>query len=130
MDLSVYLSRFFGIYLVVVSLFYFVRKDYILEVVEDYLKNPASLFTAAIFTFILGLFLVLAHNVWEGNWRGIVTFLSYLTLIKGMTGLYFPSYSKSLKDKVLKSNFYYVLISFWMLIGLYLLYEGFTTGSA
>lgn len=90
MNISLYLGRFFGLYLLIAGLLLIVRGHSLRVIIHDFYKNPPLIVIGGALALILGLLLVLAHNVWEWNWRVLVTLLAYSTLIRGIFHLYLP----------------------------------------
>lgn len=126
MALSLFLAQFFGLYFVITSAVLFLRKKEIPKFSEDIIKNRELSFVAGAMTTILGLFLVLIHNVWVNGWAIIITILSWATLIKGVALMTVPE-KKFLKiTKKIVTSKSIVTISFvLMVVGLYLSAIGF-----
>ncbi len=93
MNLSLYLGRFFGLYLLIAGLLLIVRGHSLRVIIHDFYKSPPLIVIGGALAVILGLLLVLAHNVWDWSWRVIVTLLAYSTLIRGILHLYLPEWS-------------------------------------
>ncbi|KGP62145.1 hypothetical protein EP47_01970, partial [Legionella norrlandica] len=41
---------------------------------------------------ILGIIIVVSHNIWEGSWRVIVTIIAWLILLKGTSIIFHPHF--------------------------------------
>ena len=128
MDISVFLARLIGIYLILMTFLYIARKDFLYEAFDDYFSSPALILVTSAFNLIFGLLLVLSHSVWEMSWRVLITLIGYLVLFKGVVGLFAPDGGKSISDKYKQGNWFMANIVLWFFIGLYLLYEGFLAG--
>lgn len=126
MELSIFLARFFGIYLTILAFFYFLRRDYIKIAAEKIFDNEGLVIITAIISLIIGLLIVLSHNVWEFNWRLTLTLIGYLALLKGLVRLFVPHHAdKKLLLKLLqKDNPIYMGI-ICLILGFFLIYEGF-----
>ena len=57
---------------------------------QAFADNRPLTYLASVFVLILGLLLVVAHNVWVAGWPVIVTLLSWLVLIKAVAYLLLP----------------------------------------
>ncbi len=125
MDISLFLARLMGIYLIIIGLAYLLKRGMFRAVMHDYFKSPALVVTAAVLNIILGLLLVLSHNVWEWGWHGVITFFGYAVLMKGLLNLFLPEWGKKISSRLVDRNFliYAGLIS--LALGLYLGYYGF-----
>ncbi len=125
MSISIFLAQAFCIYLVIVSVAMLLRKKQMRKVIGEFSKNSALILVSSIYTLILGILLILFHNVWEADWRVIITFLAWLTFLKGMAYLFNPECILKLSDHYKKDNFYNTVSALTLIIGLYLGYYGF-----
>jgi glycerol uptake facilitator-like aquaporin len=86
------LTRFFGLFLLVIGIMVFVRKDqkaYFDQLVE----SKEFLFIAGLITVILGALIVALNDVWSFDLRLLITILGWATLIKGAMMLILPEFS-------------------------------------
>lgn len=79
---------------------------------------------------MLGIPLILIHNIWDGSWRVIITIIVWLVLLKGIARVFFPERAVG-KVRSLVENTVIVKALIWamIIIGFYLLYIGFDFGS-
>ncbi|MBU1924127.1 MAG: hypothetical protein KJ710_07740, partial [Candidatus Omnitrophica bacterium] len=61
------------------------------QVMEDFFKNAALLFFSGLFALVIGVVIILTHNVWVANWTVIITIIGWLALIKGIWIIVFPN---------------------------------------
>lgn len=120
MSISLYLGRFFGLYLLITGVALLVRSQSLRSVIHEFERNPALIVVSGVFTMMFGLLFVLAHNVWELNWRLLITILAYLTLIKGILRLYFPHWSKKHLKKLNNLQSFRVIGLIAIILGIYL----------
>lgn len=104
MEWSIFLGKFFGIYLIIMSIFILIRQHLLNEVVDSFLKNSGLMYFSGSLLVFFGLLLVLSHNVWQFNWRVIITLLGYLMLLKGLMRLFFPVWGRNFILKTVHSN--------------------------
>lgn len=125
MDVSIFLARLFGLYLIIIAFVYFFRKTFLREVFRDFYNNSALVVVTSIINLFIGLLIILNHNIWEYSWRVVITLIGYLSLLKGILNLFAPEYGKKMATKVMEGNIlmYSGVIS--LALGLYLLYHGF-----
>ena len=126
MELSIFLAKVLGLYLVIVPLAVLVNRKHLPRLVEEFSTNVGLNILASIFALVLGLLLVVSHNVWTADWRVLVTILGWLTLAKGVVRLLFLEQMQKLSALSLKPWWAVVLVLF-VLVGLYLSYVGFST---
>jgi hypothetical protein len=126
MDLTLLLAKVFGVYFIVIGASVFLKSGSWRKVIDEFSKNTALMHITGMFVLILGLLVVLSHNHWGYNFRGLVTLLGWLTLIKGAGYLLLPSGIMAGWVKIMNSR---SMLMFWgivvILIGLYLAGKGF-----
>ena len=90
MELTILLSKVFGIYLIIGGIAYISRQRFFMSVVHDFVNERALRVIVAAAELIAGLFLVFNHNVW-GNWQeGLVSLFGWLMLAEGVFYLLLP----------------------------------------
>ncbi len=124
MNVSNYLAELWGITIVVVSLA-LLKKPKIIEKILAETQNEAAMFYWGVVSFIIGLAMVLAHNVWVPDWRTVITVLGWLTLAKGLDTLFFPEHLRK-RWSQMKSHRWSWIFASLLLVGLVLIFLGFT----
>ena len=121
---TLFLATVIGWYLVIISLFFLLRREQFKLIMVDVVAQRGLFFVFAITTIILGLLMVVSHNVWVMGWPVIVTLFSWLVLISGLIRLFCPDAVKgmasSYASKPLKMQVTGVI---GLLIGLFLLFK-------
>ena len=84
MGSSIFLAQVIGWYFVIISLFLLGRRQAMKSLVGDILADRALMFFIALITLILGLLLVVSHNLWVMGWPVIITLVAWLVLISGI----------------------------------------------
>ncbi|HLF67531.1 MAG TPA: hypothetical protein VI522_07945 [Gammaproteobacteria bacterium] len=125
MHISLLLAKFFAIYFLVVSLPLLFATDSFRERGKSLFDHPGAMLLASIFTLILGIFLILVHNIWTQDWRLLVTILCWLTFIKGTLYLYCSRTREFVKKHLNHNTAYRVSGIVSLLMALYLGYHGF-----
>lgn len=125
MDLSIFLFRIFGFYFFIVGIACLFKREFFRVAIKDYYNNAGIILTTGLFTLILGLILVLNYNEWEYSAKGVVTLFAWLTVIKGITRLFFPYAGEQLAAKLLGGRFGAILGLLWIVIGVWLLSNGY-----
>jgi len=91
METAVFIARIFGLcYLILGAGFVFNRKAF-QRVMEDFCKNAALLFYGGLLALVIGIVIILTHNVWVANWTVIITIIGWFALIKGIWIIVFPN---------------------------------------
>lgn len=90
METSFFLAKVFGLYLLVMGVVLPLRRKMLGALAAAFADNPPFVYFASILALILGLVLVVSHNVWVAGWPLAITLLSWLVLLKALTVLILP----------------------------------------
>ncbi|KTD04680.1 Integral membrane protein (PIN domain superfamily) [Legionella geestiana] len=96
-----FLVMVLGWYLVVVSVFLVMRQEELRAVMHEVISNRGLFFVLAFITLILGLMMVVSHNIWMMGWPVLVTLFSWLVLLTGLFRLFYPSMAMSVAKSFL-----------------------------
>ncbi len=92
---SVMLAQVMGPLLLVIGLGVLFNRSSFNQMIAEMIggKQQLTLFVTGTLTTLLGLLVVIGHNVWVWNWTVLVTLLGWATLIKGIFLVLFPTAS-------------------------------------
>ncbi len=127
MDTSLFLAKFFGMYLLVAGLLWLIRGKSFDRMVEGFLDDPGFVALSGFIALIMGLAIITAHNVWEPNWRVVITIFGYLAALKGVWRLGWPENSMGAVRVMLRNPTRMVLVTICIALGAWLAWVGFTT---
>ncbi len=122
---TLFLAKVFGFYLTILSVLMLVRRESFIARVNTLLESPATLFFSAIVTLIIGILLVVSHNIWTMGWAVLITILCWWVLIKGILRLYFPEIDRKWTTAFTKTNVYYSSAIIMLVLGIFFLYLSF-----
>lgn len=125
MDLSIFLGRVVGLYLVIVGLAWFTRKEFMKVAVEDFFNSAGLMLVTGIIALIMGLLIVVGHNVWELSWRTVITVIGYMSLLKGCVYLYAPYKMLDVSKAIMKDNVCKIMCGVTVAVGAWLFYSTF-----
>ena len=119
MDNSIFLAKFWGWYLIIFFLILSFNPKRIKQIFTD-LNDEKFLILTAFIAIIVGLVNILFHNVWELNWKIIVTLIGWFSLFIGLALFIFPNRTIPSLELI---NIKFVQIIYMLLffIGLFLL---------
>lgn len=124
--LSGFFAALIGSYLVISSLAALLNIQRAKKIASEFLgDHPLLTFSGGIST-ILGLILVLGHNVWIAGWPVLITLIGWWLLIQGICRLFCPDHFVRAFKNVILARFV-VWCWIWLLIGLYLFWMGFAS---
>jgi len=81
---------------------------------------PAVTYLNGIILFLAGLSIIRIHNIWAGSWRTIITVAGWFGIFGGLFRIFFPE-ARQAENSIGA----YVVISFLLLIGLFLTFKGY-----
>ena len=126
MELSIFLAKVLGLYFLIVSLGMIFNAGRFKPLIIDLIKSPALMFLTGFLALIIGILLVVSHNIWTADWRVVITILAWLSLIKGTIRIMVPQFAVKTIKKCTENNIsYYISGLITLGIGLFLIYHGY-----
>jgi len=128
--LTKFFAKLLGLWMVLIVLSMFVNRES-MATLNALLANPALVFVTGIFTMVVGIAIVISHNRWTGGPAAVlVTLYGWLALIKGCFFVLFPVPTQARFYEALHlQQYYYAYLCVALVLGGYLIYEGFRTSS-
>jgi hypothetical protein len=126
---TVFLGKFFGLYLIAISITMFVNKRRTLATLDEMVRSgPGMLFSGMVAT-AAGLAIVLGHNVWSGGVLAVVvTLFGWAALLKGVSLLLIPPEQMAAVYKGLGfERLFYVWMGVVLAIGLLITLDAFAS---
>ena len=90
MGMSVFLAQIFGPCFLIVAVGIMFNRKFYQKVMEDFCKNAAMVYLGGVLALVIGLLVVLSHNLWVARWPVIITIYGWGGLIKGSWLIAFP----------------------------------------
>ena len=87
---SVLIARILGLLYLSIAAGCFIRKDYFRDILKTFSENALLVYFSGFIALICGALLVHAHNIWEADWRVLVTVIGWIALFKGILLLACP----------------------------------------
>ena len=129
MELSLFLAKLFGIYLLIMAVLFVLRGEVIANVIEEFFTNRPMLFLSGLLALTVGIAMAVSHSVWDLSWRGLITLFGYLSIAKGVVRIGFPDVPKKATSFfVTSSTARWLWIGLALLLGGYLTWAGFSKG--
>jgi hypothetical protein len=88
MEVTIFFAKFWGSLLMLLGAMSVVNG--FLSKVISYTEDKTITISTGYITMLLGLFTVVAHNIWVWDWPVVITILGWSTLIKGIMKVGFP----------------------------------------
>ncbi len=126
MQTSIFLAKLLGPVMTVVGLAVLLNGRAFHSIAEDFIANRALLFLSGLLIMPAGLAIVLTHNVWTADWRGLITLFGWLSAIGGAIRLLAPQYVVQGARAMLKQpTMLPVAGAIWIAAGLILCFFGY-----
>lgn len=119
MDISIFLAKFWGWYLILFFVVLSFNPRRIRQVFNN-LRDEKFLILASFMAIVIGLLNILFHNVWELSWALIITLIGWSSLIIGLALFILPKTTVAWLQ-VSNIKFVQVIYTMLLMIGLYLL---------
>ena len=126
MDLSYFLAKYFGVYMIIAGLWMIVRRDHLRAVVQNMVDNPALVMFSGALAFLMGWLVVLIHPVWIMDWKGAITLLfGVLPMAKGIIRMFFFDQVRPWIERFVMGHGPLIEAIITILLGAYFAYMGF-----
>ena len=126
MNNSVFLSKALGIYLGFISIAFVVQERRLKACMMEMMNNPALLLVPSFVALIIGILLIVSHNLWVQDWRVLITLIGWSAFLKGAILILFPEFLTNWSVRWMKNEFsYYFTFLFVFLMGSILIYHGY-----
>ena len=120
---SIFLAKFWGWYLIIFFFILSFNPKRIVQVIKD-LEDQKFAIIFSFIAIVIGLLNILFHNIWEGDWRLIITLIGWTSLFIGLSIFIFPKRAILYLD-YLNIKFVQVIYMLLFFIGLFLLNMGY-----
>lgn len=122
--ITLFLASVMGWYLVIFSLYVFLKREYLRGVISDVVSQRGLFFIIAVVTLIFGLLVVVSHNYWIMGWPVIVTLMGWLMLISGLIRLFYAEFAMKMASSYMQSPMKMnIAAGIFLIIGLFLLFH-------
>lgn len=119
MDNSLFLAKFWGWYLIIFFFILSFNPKRIKQIFTD-LKDEKFLIITAFLAIIMGLINILFHNIWELNFKIIITLIGWMSLFIGLALFIFPKRTVP-SLKLINIKFVQTIYMMLFFVGLFLL---------
>ncbi len=126
MEVSLFLAKVIGLCFVIFAISIFLARSNYQASLKDFNKHPATVLLAGTIYLIIGILIIISHNIWTLDWRIIITIVGWLSLIRGIIWTTFPSIIRKGLSKFSDSRkpiYFSAIIVF--IFGIILCYFGF-----
>lgn len=122
-EVAIGLAKFWGWYLIIFCSILLINTKRVVRFFA-LLESEKYLVLVSFIAILLGLVSVILHNVWELNWKLLITLFGWITLIKGIINLIFPKTTIKAFSSI-NIRYLPILYSLLFLIGVLLLNQAY-----
>tara|TARA_R110002124_G_scaffold71221_1_gene190849 strand:+ start:3724 stop:4110 length:387 start_codon:yes stop_codon:yes gene_type:complete len=119
MDVSIFLAKFWGWYLIIFFLILSFNPKRSRQIFND-LKDEKFLILSSLIAIIVGLLNIMFHNIWEPNWKIIITLIGWISLSIGLSLFVLPKRTVVWLE-IMNIKFVQVIYTLLFFIGVFLL---------
>ena len=123
MENSIFLAKFWGWYLIIFFFILSFNPKRIRQIFED-LKDEKFLIISSFVAIIVGLLNILFHNIWEPNYKLVITLIGWMSLFIGLLLFIFPKQTVSWL-RFINVKLVQVIYMLLFFVGLFLLNEAY-----
>lgn len=130
MCLSLFYAQVIGVYAFLIGLAFLTHPHRYKKVATEFLGYPPLIAISGAICLAAGIIIVNTHNVWVSQWPVLITLAGWYLIFHAVMRLFFTDgFVKWMKEWIEKPS--YTGASWaWLLIGLYLIWVGFSSGAA
>jgi len=126
MEISIFLAKVVGWYLIITAVLLLLRYKTLRRDITTFTKQRRGLmqYFFGAYSLIIGLLIVSGHNIWEADYRVVITIIGWLALIKGIAYFILPwKWFKSFINWTGRSGWMIIWAVIGLIVGAYVLNE-------
>jgi hypothetical protein len=104
METSIYLTKLIGLSLALFALIGFIKPGIIKDAMRDIGKNKLTELWFGFVGIVIGLAIILKHNIWVSDWPLVITLVGWASLIKGILFFLAPEWLMGFGKKIYKTD--------------------------
>lgn len=125
METTLLLAKLFGVFFLAAGFGLLLNHKHYQKVYADILKDKKCHFFLGMMLIVVGLVVVLYHNIWAWEWPALITLFGWAMLIKGTFFLVFPQTLEAFKNMFKGSWVIVIAGGVYVALGIVLGYYGF-----
>ena len=123
MEYSIFFIKFYGYFMFLFAGALLISKEGRKWMIKSS-QDETNIVLTGIISLLIGLPVIILHNIWTADVLGFITFIGWMTTLKGVVRIAFPSFvANKMKEKT--ENSLNILLIFAMLLGAGLMYCGY-----
>ncbi len=127
MCISLFFAQVIGVYLFLMSLAMLIHSARYKKTMNEFLGHSALMAFAGGVSLILGLVIVISHNIWVTEWPILITIIGWILIVQGVMRIMFPDATVRIWKDLMVSSAFTLLSWVCLLVSVYLLWAGFAS---
>lgn len=124
--LSIFLAKLIGIYFIILGIVLVFKHKTYHECVREVGQSHFKMVFSSVFVLLVGLAIILGHNLWVESWPVVITIIGWIFFIVGVVRLFFHNtIMHMLANSEMHLATFIIVGVIFFLVGLFLGYEGF-----
>ena len=124
-SLTFYLAKLIGFSFALIGLSLIVRTENFQKTTKQISTNDAIMTLISIMPLVLGLAIVIGHNLWMTEWPVVITIIGWIILVCGVFRLFFhKALMKTMATYSTSKSLFQIIGIILLIVGLYLAYMG------
>lgn len=104
MDVSIVIARIMGPMTLVMGAGLLFNAGAFRALAREFLKNPALIYLSGFITLLLGLLVVVFHNVWVAGWPVLVTVFGWVMVAAGVARMTIPDRLMKIGKRIIENT--------------------------
>jgi hypothetical protein len=125
MELSMFLAKLLGLYMLIIAAELLLRRRELQAAFKDFGSSKGLIVFSGTISLLMGLAITIGHPVYEMTYEGLITFLGYVLILRGVWRITFPTRVQKKCAHCLQKG-YWVIFLVLLIVGLYLTNAGFS----
>jgi len=122
---SLLLEQTFGFYFLIIAIIMVARAGYFRQLINNLNSDSPLIMVMSSFALLIGIAMVIVHNLWFWRFELIITIIAWLIVIKSILWLSIPDKMTRYSRALYNSPFYFVMAAIIAIFGILLLAHGF-----
>ena len=124
--LTLQIATAFGVYMLVAGSTGIFARDRWVAIIDGFEDAPALTYFTGVFVFILGVVIILVHNIWTDFLSGFISFVGWAAAIEGLVLIVLPEPLIKFSQSIMRPSIITGFAIFTIVLGGVLLFAGLT----
>ena len=126
MDLTLFLAQIMGIYFLVAGIVVLLNPERMRKAMKEAMQSYLLPYFDGAIALIVGLLIVLTHNIWDGLLETLVSLVGWIAIVEGVLMLLLPHKTISrMMEAFMGAQMARLMGVATVVLGLYFVYQGF-----